>query len=348
MTREMTYAAAILEGTDQAMASDPNVYVMGLGVPDPKGIFGTTMGLDEKYPDRVMDMPTSENAMTGVAIGSAVQGMRPILTHQRVDFALLSLDQIINNASKWHYMFGNQMRVPLVIRLVIGRGWGQGPQHSQTLHGLFAHIPGLKVVMPSTPYDAKGLLNAAIEDDNPVIYLEHRWLHNIYGEVPEEKYSIPLGKAKVVTPGTDVTIVASSHMTLEAYKAIQMVPDVSVELVDLRSIRPLDKETIIRSVQKTGRLIVADPDWRFGGFAGEIISIVAEEAISSLVCPPTRVCYPDRLSPSSPALAKHFYPTDRDIARTICHMMEIEPTTIGASESEELMDVPDKSFTGPF
>ena len=198
MTRELKYFQAILEATDQCLAADPRVYVIGLGVTDPKGIFGTTLGLEAKYgPRRVMDMPVSENALTGIALGSAVTGMRPIMTHQRVDFALLALDQLINNAAKWHTMFGGRMRAPMVIRLIIGRGWGQGPQHSQSLQALFAHIPGLKVVMPATPYDAKGLLVAAVEDDNPVIYLEHRWLHGIWGPVPEERYRVPLGEARV-------------------------------------------------------------------------------------------------------------------------------------------------------
>ena len=242
MHRQLKFSEAILEATDQKMAQDSNVYIMGLGVPDPKGIFGTTSGLSAKYgSDRVMDMPTSENAMTGIAIGTAILGMRPIMTHQRVDFFLLALDQLINNAAKWHYMFGNQMKVPLVIRLIIGRGWGQGPQHSQSLHSFFAHIPRLKVVMPATPYDAKGLHISAIEDDNPVIYLEHRWLHGIFGEVPLEPYTVPIGEAKIVQGGKDITIVAASHMVLEAYRAAKWLQEdgINVEIIDLRSIQPL-------------------------------------------------------------------------------------------------------------
>lgn len=343
----MKYNEAILKATDEALQDNAKVMVIGLGVPDPKGIFGTTLGLQEKYGEsRVMDMPCAENAMTGIMIGAAVRGMRPILTHQRVDFALLSLDQIINNAAKWHYMFGGQMSVPLVIRLIIGRGWGQGPQHSQSLHSLFAHIPGLKVVMPSTPYDAKGLLTSAIEDNNPVIYLEHRWLHNIHGPVPEEKYKVPIGKAKIVKEGCDITLVASSHMTLEAHRALPYLKErgVSVELIDLRTIIPFDKETILASVSKTKRLVVADPDSKTGGFAAEIIASVIEEA--SLISPPKRITYPDRLSPSSPALAQHFYPSYTDIISTILQMMGKDPLT----EEEHAMpsDVPDASFTGPF
>jgi pyruvate dehydrogenase E1 component beta subunit len=330
---------------------------MGLGVPDPKGIFGTLDGLAQKYgPTRVMDMPTSENAMTGIAIGSAIKGMRPVMTHQRVDFFLLALDQLINNAAKWHYMFGNQMNVPLVIRLIIGRGWGQGPQHSQSLQSLFAHIPGLKVVMPSNPFDAKGLLVSAIEDNNPVIYLEHRWLHGVFGEVPEEIYRVPLGKAKIVRSGADVTLVACSHMVLEAYRAAQWLQEegVSVELIDVRSLKPLDKESILVSLKKTGRLVVADPDWKFVGFSAEVLAIAAEEAFSSLKCAPVRIAYPDRLCPTSWAIANHFYPTARQIASEVLKMMG---KSIRASHyleeilkqfSKEPLDVPNKEFTGPF
>jgi len=197
--REIKYFGAIREALDQSMQEDANIFIIGEGVPDPKGIFGTTSGLREKYGEkRVLDMPVSENALTGVCIGAALTGLRPVLMHQRVDFSLLSMDQIINNAAKWHYMFGGQLKVPLVIRMIIGRGWGQGAQHSQNLQALFSHIPGLKVVMPSTAYDAKGLLISSIKDNNPVIFLEHRWLHNISGFVPEESYTIQKGKGKII------------------------------------------------------------------------------------------------------------------------------------------------------
>src|SRR3989344_1474080 len=189
-------AQAIREALDQSLAKDPRVFVVGEGVPDPKGVFGTSIGLREKYgKNRVWDMPVAENGMTGACIGAAISGMRPVLVHQRLDFALLSLDQIIKNAAKWFYMFGGQQSVPLVIRMVIGHGWGQGAQHSQNLQALFAHIPGLKVVMPATAHDAKGLLVASVRDNNPVIFLEHRWVHGVRGPVPEELYEIPLGQA---------------------------------------------------------------------------------------------------------------------------------------------------------
>lgn len=354
---EIKFCDAILQATDQLMEEDPQVYLMGLGVPDPKGIFGTTIGLEQKYGShRVLDMPTSENAMTGIAIGSAILGMRPIMTHQRVDFFLLALDQLINNGAKWHYMFGSQMSVPLVIRLIIGRGWGQGPQHSQTLHSYFAHIPGLKVVMPSSPYDAKGLLVSAVKDNNPVIYLEHRWLHTIYGEVPQELYSVPLGQAKVVKEGEDLTLIACSHMTIEAYKAARLLQEdgLSVEVIDLRSIKPLDKETILNSVKKTGHVLIADPDWKTCGFASEVTALIAEEAFDSLKAPPKRVTYPDALSPTSWPLANHYYPTSKDIAVAALELLKrpIKARKLLEAILQEKMgtplDVPDKSFTGPF
>jgi len=357
MPRQLKFYEAIQEATDQKMAIDPSIYLMGLGVPDPKGIFGTLSGLSEKYgPDRVMDMPTSENAMTGVAIGSALLGMRPIMTHQRVDFFLLALDQLINNAAKWHYMFGSQMKVPLVIRLIIGRGWGQGPQHSQSLHSFFAHIPGLKVVMPSTPQDAKGLLISAIEDDNPVVYLEHRWLHNTFGDVTEDLTPTPIGKAKIVRAGSDITIVAVSHMVIEAIRAAQWLEKdgISVEIIDLRTIAPLDKETILTSVKKTGRIIIADPDWKTVGMSAEVLAIVVEEALFSLKSPPVRIAYPDRHTPTSWVLSNHFYPTAKDIAIAALTMLG-KPTKANSlleelikQQAQTPLDVPDKEFTGPF
>ena len=353
MSREITYTQAIQEATDQCMSTDESVYIMGLGVPDPKGIFGTTLGLRDKYgAQRVMDMPVSENAMTGVAIGSALKGMRPILTHQRIDFMLLSLDQVINNAAKWHYMFDGKLSVPLVIRVMMGRGWGQGPQHSQSLHSLFAHIPGLKVVMPFSPHDAKGLLVSAIQDNSPVMFLEHRWLHNTYGEVPEKHYSLPIGKAKAVRKGKDVTIISASHMTLEALQAAEYLSknQIEAEILDLRSIKPLDVDAIIESVKHTGRVIVADPGWSSFGLAAEIISIISEIAFSALKQAPVRIAYPDTPTPTSWELTRHYYPKPIDIinaARKLMGLKETSEKEIGFPQDVPL-DIPDKSFTGPF
>lgn len=352
MGRHLRFFEAIREATDLCLREDPSVFMMGLGVPDPKGIFGTTVGLQEIHgPHRVMDMPASENAMTGVAIGAALAGLRPILTHQRVDFALLSVEQIVNQAANWHYMFGGKMRVPLVIRMIIGRGWGQGPQHSQSLHSWFAHVPGLKVVMPTIPYDAKGLLISAIEDDNPVIFLEHRWLHNIVGEVPEGKYRVELGRSNIMREGADLTVVAVSHMTLEALSAANMLRSdgISVEVVDVRTLKPLDSSTILDSVSKTGRLIVADCGWLTYGFGAQIVAIAAEEALSCLKAPPKRVALPDCPTPTSPALSRHYYPRAVHIVETARAMFGLDPLPADVHETEGiLLDVPDPTFTGPF
>ena len=229
MPRELKYFQAIHEATDLCLWRDPSVYVIGLGATDPKGIFGTTLGLEQKYPGRVLDMPCAENGMTGIALGSALVGMRPIMLHQRIDFAVLAMEQLVNQAAKWHYMFGGGASVPMVVRLLVGRGWGQGPQHSQSLQAWFAHVPGLKVVLPSTPQDAKGLLIAAVEDNNPVVFIEHRWLHNISGPVPEGVYRVPLGKARLLRRGRDVTLAAVSHMTLEAHRAAETLAKEGIE-----------------------------------------------------------------------------------------------------------------------
>lgn len=352
MTRQLHFYEAIREAVDLSMQEDPMVYLFGLGVPDPKGIFGTTLGLQQKFGNaRVMDIPCAENTITGVAVGSSLMGMRPVLTHQRVDFALLSLDQIINQAAKWHYMFSGQRSVPLVIRMIIGRGWGQGPQHAQSLECFFSHVPGLKVVAPSNPYDAKGLLIASIRDDNPVIFFEHRWLHNITGEVPECIYTVPLGKGKIVSDGTDVTIVTFSYMVLESLKAADFLKKTGIycEIIDLRTLRPLDTEIFLRSVKKTGRLLVVDNDWKTGGIGAEIVSTVVENCMESLTKPPVRIGFPDCPSPSSPALSVLFYPRAKDIVRAVMGLMdrEIAEEEIPVMHAGPL-DIPDASFTGPF
>lgn len=343
---------AIQEAITQSMEEDPSVFIFGLGVPDPKGIFGTTLGLQQKFgQDRVIDIPCAENAMTGVAVGSALAGLRPILTHQRVDFALLSMDQIVNQAAKWYYMFSGQASVPLVIRLVVGRGWGQGPQHAQSLESWFAHIPGLKVVAPVTPYDAKGLLIASIRDDNPVIFFEHRWLHNISGTVPEGTYTVPIGKGKIVSEGSDITIVSFSYMVLESMKAAEFLKESGIhcEIIDLRSLRPLDTDLIVASVKKTGRLVVVDNDWKTGGIGAEIVSVVAENNLRDLKEPPCRIGFPECPSPTSPSLSAAFYPRAKDIVKAVMHMMgrEITDAEIPSMHAGP-MDIPDASFTGPF
>lgn len=315
-------------------------------------MFGTTANLEQRFgPDRVFDMPTSENAMTGVAIGAALNGIKSVMTHQRIDFFLLAMDQLVNNAAKCHYMFGGQNSIPITIRLIIGRGWGQGPTHSQNLQAWFAHIPGLKVVMPTTPEDAKGLLLASIFDPNPVVFLEHRWLHNAVGEVPDGDFRVPLGKARIARIGNDVTIVSMSYMTVEALHAADYLEkqSISCEVVDLRTIKPLDWEAVFDSLTKTGRLLALDSGFTTGSVAGEIVARVAIEKFSELKAPPARLAMPDVPEPTSPALTKGFYIRAADIATKVLEMMGKDATAVKTDLPEPVPhDVPGEWFKGPF
>jgi len=351
-TRELSYSEALREAQDMCLEKYSNSYLMGLGVPDPKGIFGTTCGLQKKYgEERVFDIPLSENAITGVAIGSAVTGMRPILTHQRLDFALVSIDQIVNQAAKWHYMFNGTMSVPLVIRMIIGRGWGQGPQHSQSLHSWFAHIPGLKVIMPSTPYDAKGMLIAAIEDDNPVLLLEHRWLYGIKDYVPELFYTLPIDKAKILRSGSDITLVSISYMSLECLNAAEILNsyNVNVEVIDLVSIRPIDVDALIASVAKTKRYLVVDHGDPVCSLSSEIIANVSEHLSNQLKTAPARLSLPIHPVPTSHNLSANYYPTASDIVKSVLNILHIsEKILTSSSHVNHPKDQPDKSFNGPF
>lgn len=351
MSREISFAAAINEGLSVAMELDPNVICYALGIDDPKGTFGTTLGLKERFgARRVFDTPTSENAMTGIGIGAALNGIRPVMTHQRLDFFLLAMDQLVNNAAKWRYMFGGQGSVPITIRLILGRGWGQGPTHAQNLQSWFAHIPGLKVVMPTTPADAKGLLLSSIFDPDPVVFLEQRWLHNLRGEVAEGDVRIPLGQARQVRQGTDVTIVSHSYMTVEVIHALDSLAEqgVSCDVIDLRTVRPIDWPAIYASVEKTGRLLVVDTANPVCSIASEIVAGVARERFAALRCPPRQLTPPDTPSPTSPALAKAFYPNSDDVIREVGVLMGRTLTAQTAALRKHPHDVPGDWFTGPF
>ena len=350
-TREITFVEAIREGLAVAMALDPKVICYALGVDDPKGTFGTTLGLQDRFGrHRVFDTPTSENAMTGIGIGAALNGIRPVMTHQRLDFFLLAMDQLVNNAAKWRYMFGGQGSVPVTIRLIMGRGWGQGPTHAQNLQAWFAHIPGLKVVMPTTPADAKGLLLSSIFDPDPVVFLEQRWLHNLHGEVPEGDVRVPIGQSRQVREGRDVTIVSHSYMTIEALHALNALDTqgVTCDLIDLRTVRPLDWAAIYASVEKTGRLLVVDTANPVCSIASEVVAGVARERFSSLRCPPRQLTPPDTPSPTSSALARHYYPNSDDIIREVGVLMGRELIADTAALRTHAHDVPGDWFTGPF
>jgi pyruvate dehydrogenase E1 component beta subunit len=294
--------------------------------------------------------------MTGICIGAALAGMRPVMVHQRIDFALLAMDQLVNNAAKWHYMFDGKASVPLVVRVIVGRGWGQGPQHSQSLQAMFGQVPGLKVVMPTTAYDAKGMLIAAIEDNNPVLFIEHRWLHQIADHVPTEVFRASLDRARVLREGSAVTVAAFSYMAVEALLAARALASLSidVEVIDMRSVRPLDLEAVTKSVRKTGRLVVADTAFRTGGIAGELISGIVEREFSALKQAPVRVAMPDHPVPTSPYLANDCYPSALTIADAVLSLVKKD---IGANDYAKLkdvltrkgpLDVPNTSFRGPF
>jgi pyruvate/2-oxoglutarate/acetoin dehydrogenase E1 component len=349
---QKNFAAAVNEAIHQAMEIDKSVICYGLGVTDPKTVFGTTANLEKRFgSERVFDIPTSENAMTGVAIGAALNGIKSVMTHQRIDFFLLAMDQLVNSAAKWHYMFGSQNSIPITIRLIIGRGWGQGPTHSQNLQAWFAHIPGLKVVMPTTPEDAKGLLISSILDPNPVVFLEHRWLHNSIGEVPDGDFRLPLGKAKVARTGEDVTIVSMSYMTIEALHAADYLASqgISCEVIDLRTIKPLDWDAVMHSVAKTGRLLALDSGFTTGSVAGEIVARVAIEAFDRLKAAPARLAMPDIPEPTSTGLTKGFYVRAADIAEKIMGIMGMDFSKVRNSLPEPMPhDVPGEWFKGPF
>ncbi|UCF55956.1 MAG: alpha-ketoacid dehydrogenase subunit beta, partial [Deltaproteobacteria bacterium] len=269
--------------------------------------------------ERVIDTPVSENAITGTAVGSALVGMRPVVVHPRVDFMMYAMEPVINEAANWHYMFGGRLSVPVVIWAIINRGGEQAAQHSQALHALFTHIPGLKVVMPCTPHDAKGLMIAAVKDGNPVVYIDDRWLYNLEGEVPEEIYSVPIGKGVIRKEGTGVTLVATSYMVIESLKASDDLKreGVDVEVIDLRSVKPLDEMLLFESVKKTGRLIIADGGWKTGGIAAEISALVSENIFKYLKSPTIRITLPDTPAPASSILESNYYPTSQKLVNAV-------------------------------
>lgn len=309
-TRALSYAEAIREAHAQLLASDPRVFVIGQGVWSPWYAGTSLRDLDRQFGrSRIIDSPVSENATSGAAVGAALAGMRPILFHPRMDFMLLAVDPLVNQAANWSYMFAGMAHVPLVIRAVINRGGEQAAQHSQALQALFMHVPGLKVVMPSTPADAKGLLIAAVADGNPVLYIDDRWLYGDTGEVPEDMYRTPIGKAAVRRRGRDVTIVATSYMAAQAVRAAAALEErgCDPEIVDLRSIKPWDRDTVFASLSRTGRLIVADAGWQTGGVAAEIAAAAVCEMFNVLKAPVVRVCLPDAPAPMSPGLERAYY-----------------------------------------
>jgi pyruvate/2-oxoglutarate/acetoin dehydrogenase E1 component len=346
--RAISFVDAIREATDQEMARDERVLLFGLDVDDPKAILGTTKGLVERYGrERVFGTPLSEDAMSGAAVGMALAGLRPIHVHIRMDFVMLAMNQLVNMAAKTHYMFGGQESCPLVVRSIIGKSWGQGAQHSQGLYSFFMHVPGLKVVAPSTPYDAKGCLAAAVRDDNPVMFVEHRILYYQRGPVPEASYEVKPGKARVTVPGKDVTIVGISYMQVEAMRAQRYLQDkgVSAEVIDPIWLSPLDVDTIAASAAKTGRLLVVDNGWNTCGASAEILSAVYEKLQDGRLPRARRMGFAPTPCPTTPSLERLFYPNARTIAAAAYDLVKGSPQAWLPEERAEFNDV---EFKGPF
>ncbi len=350
--KNYTFVEAINLSTKKLMQDDEDVICFGLGVTDPGAIFGTTKGLLELFgPERVFDAPTSENGLTGFAIGASLAGLKPIVTHQRLDFFLLAMDQLVNAAAKWHFMFGGQFNVPITIRLIIGRGWGQGATHSQNLQAWFAHIPGLKVVAPSTPNDAANLLIASVKDPNPVIFLEHRWLHNIEGPVDLTNSIYEIGKSQILHYGSDLTIISTGYPTIEAIQAVGFLAQegISCELIDLLTLNPLDWKTLLTSVKKTGRVLVLDPSNKTGSISGEIISEITTVAFDHMIQAPARLAHPDLSEPTSYGLTKDFHITSKQIITKVFDIMKLKKgNEIQTAPKAKPHDVPGVWFKGPF
>ncbi len=317
---EIMYREALNRALFEEMRRDPLVFIMGENIGERGGSYKVTDGLIKEFgSERVIDTPIAEASFTGAAVGAALVGTRPIVEILFVDFTTLALDQIINQAAKYEFMSGGQGQVPMVLRTQGGAGNGLAAQHSQSLEALFYHIPGLKLVMPSTPYDAYGLLVSAIRDDEPTIFIEHKLLYMTKGEVPEDEYVVPLGSADVKREGEDVTLVAYSYMTLKCLEAAQLMEKegISVEVVDLRTLKPLDEETILDSARKTGRVIIVHEACKRGGIGGDIAAMITEEAYDDLDGPVMRVCGLNTPIPYNIELEKVCVPTTEDIVKAI-------------------------------
>ncbi|MCF8033710.1 MAG: hypothetical protein K9K69_11235 [Desulfarculaceae bacterium] len=321
--RELAYNQAINEALHQAMGLDEDVMVVGQLVDYRSGIFGTTTGLLEEYgSERVQDFPVAESLMTQAAIGEAQMGMRPVLTHQRLDFMIYSMDAVANWMSLWRFKSNGKQSLPITIMGVVGRGWGQGPQHSKSFHGWFSHLPGIKVAMPATPFDAKGMMMESVFGEDPVIFVAHRSLFSMREHVPEMPYRVRFGEAMLRRPGKDVSIVALGIMVPLAMQAAELLAGegIEAEVLDLRSASPLDKEAILATAQRTKRLVVADPAWQTAGVAAEVISLVSEHMGADLAANPARLCLPDSHTPMSQTLEEQYYPTEQDLA-DLCKKM---------------------------
>ncbi|OGH18897.1 MAG: hypothetical protein A3F31_04960 [Candidatus Levybacteria bacterium RIFCSPHIGHO2_12_FULL_38_12] len=347
MNKKVSYRDAINQALHQEMERDNSIFIYGIDVADHKRIFGSTAGLMEKFgPKRVFSTPLSEEALLGFGLGAAICGLRPINVHMRVDFLLLAINQLVNMVASYRYGSDGKLQVPLVIRAIIGKGWGQSYQHSKSLQSFFAHIPGLKVVMPTTPADAKGLLISAIRDNNPVVVLEHRMLYDVEDEVPIEPIPTTIGKGQILKTGKDITIVATSYSAVEAIKASEVLEKqgISVEVVDPRSIFPLDEELIIKSVEKTRNLIIADYDWIFCGFSAELATRIYDKLSHKLKSQITRLGFAHTHCPSCRPLENEFYTDAIKLIRAVEQKLKLAKMDL----SQETFYSYENKFRGPF
>lgn len=346
--RNLTYRDAINEALIQEMEGDQGVFVYGIDVADHKRIFGTTKNLVERFgARRCFSTPLSEDAMTGFGLGAAINGLRPVHVHMRVDFMLLAMNQLVNMISSLRYSTCGNLKVPMVIRAVIGKGWGQSFQHTKTLHSCFAHIPGLKVVMPSTPWEAKCCLIGAIREDNPVIVIEHRFLYDVNGPVPVEPVPFPLGKGKILRAGDAITVVAISFMNVEAVKAAEILSrkyNINIEIIDPVSIYPLDEDLIVASVKKTGQCIVVDNDWAYCGFSAEVSARISERCFGLLKSPVKRIGFAPVPCPCTRPLENYFYPNAIDIIQAVEEKLDLPETDLSGEEFYSY----ENKFKGPF
>lgn len=346
MIQTLTYAEALNLAMTHEMEANPDVFAFGVDIGDHKRTFGSGNGLVERFgPERYFSSPVSEAACTGIAIGAALSGLRPVHIHARADFMLLAMNQLVNMASPHSYLSNGTSSAPLTVRTMIGRSWGQGPQHSKAMHSTFGHFPGLKVVMPVTPQDAYSLLRAAIQDDNPVLLFEHRWLYDTSGPV-DDRVTMPLGRSVIRSVGYDLTIVASSWMVVEALQAAEILyaHGVSVAVIDIQSVAPLHMGWIDWSVRKTGRVIIADNDWSFCGLGAEISAQIVEGCMDSLLAPPVRVGFAPVPCPTTRPLETLFYPTARELVRAAEKLLEIPEIDL----SQETFNAYEERFKGPF
>ncbi|MBM3569546.1 MAG: alpha-ketoacid dehydrogenase subunit beta [Alphaproteobacteria bacterium] len=345
--RALSYVDALREAAAQEMERDPRVFVMGLDVDDHKGIQGSTKGLVDRFgPERVFTTPLSEDAMTGVAIGAAQAGLRPIHVHIRMDFLMLCMNQLVNIAAKSRYMYGGQVKVPMVVRAMIGKSWGQGAQHSQGLHAMFMHVPGIKVLAPSNAHDAKGCLIAAIRDDNPVLMVEHRLLYPLIAEVPEAPYAARLGEARVLRKGTDITLLGISAMVPECLRAAELLREIGIdaEVIDPISLVPFDRAALAASVRKTGRLLAVDSAWTMCGASAEVAAMAAEDAPGVRIA---RLGFAPTTCPTAPSLEHAFYPNPAVIAARAHVLVRPDAKTWRPSPEAE-RSVTGLNFKGPF